>query len=39
MKRILKCKCGEETWYEDISNVYYVDAWRVLEIKCKCGAE
>jgi len=37
MKKIIKCDCEQETWYDDSSSVYYVDAWRALQIKCKCG--
>ena len=39
MKRKLRCNCGVDTWYEDDSNVDYVDAWRALQQKCKCGDE
>jgi len=40
MKKIINCKCGETTWYEsDTLSVTYVDAWRVLKGKCKCGVE
>jgi hypothetical protein len=39
MRREITCKCGVDTWYEDSSNVNYVDAWRALQSKCKCGGE
>jgi|11BtaG_2_1085332.scaffolds.fasta_scaffold00008_69 hypothetical protein len=37
MKRIIKCDCEQQTWYDDKSTVAMVDAWRTLQIKCKCG--
>ena len=37
MKKIIKCECGEKTWYDEKSTVAMVDAWRTLQIKCKCG--
>jgi len=39
MNRKLRCECGVDTWYEDSSNVNYVDAWRTLQTKCKCGGD
>lgn len=39
MKKIIKCDCDETTWYDNRSTVAMVDAWRALQIKCKCGDE
>ena len=40
MKKIINCKCDETTWYDNESgSVMFVDAWRALKEKCKCGGE
>lgn len=40
MKKTIRCVCGVDTWYEsETQSVTYVDAWRTLQSKCKCGDE
>jgi hypothetical protein len=36
MIKIINCKCGAETWFEDNYNTAMIDAYRMLKLKCGC---
>lgn len=36
MIKIINCKCGQETWFDDNYNTAMIDAYRMLKLKCEC---
>jgi len=37
MKKTIECECGETTWYDSNYTTAFVDAYRMMKVKCRCA--